>query len=89
MSIKQRTAKQRTERELATGLGFLLPNILGFLTFTTIPLLFSMFMAFSNWDLKLHNMFKPDASPQLIGFDNFVRYLANPTHTNIWATPCS
>ena len=78
MSIKQRTAKQRTVRELATGLGFLLPNILGFLTFTTIPLLFSMFMAFSNWDLKLHNMFKPDASPQLIGFDNFVRLLSEP-----------
>lgn len=71
------TKKNRTAREFATGISFLLPNILGFLTFTTIPLVFSMFMAFSNWDLKLHNMFKPDASPHFVGIDNFVRLLSD------------
>lgn len=71
------TKKNRTFRELATGLGFLTPNILGFLTFTTIPLVFSMIMAFSNWDLKLHNMFKPDASPHWVGLENFQRLLSN------------
>ena len=71
------TKKNRTVRELATGLGFLTPNILGFLTFTTIPLIFSMIMAFSNWDLKLHNMFKPEASPHFVGIENFQRLLSN------------
>jgi len=71
------TQNKRTIRELVTGLGFLLPNILGFLTFTTIPLVFSMIMAFTNWDLKLHNMFKPDATPHFVGIDNFVRLLSD------------
>lgn len=71
------TKKNRTVRELATGIGFLTPNILGFLTFTTIPLVFSMIMAFSNWDLKLHNMFKPEASWHFVGIDNFTRLLSD------------
>lgn len=71
------TKKNRTLRELVTGIGFLTPNILGFLTFTTIPLVFSMIMAFSNWDLKLHNMFKPENHVNFVGIDNFVRLLSN------------
>jgi multiple sugar transport system permease protein len=71
------TKNNRTIRELATGLGFLTPNILGFLTFTTIPLVFSMVMAFSNWDLKLHNMFKPDNHVHFVGISNFVRLLSD------------
>jgi multiple sugar transport system permease protein len=59
-------------RQLALGLGFLAPNILGFLTFTAIPLVFSMVLAFSNWDLRLHNMFK-DQPIQFRAFSNFIR----------------
>lgn len=59
-------------RSLATGLGFLAPNILGFLTFTVVPLVFSLVLAFSNWDLKLHNMFHTE-SIRFIGFENFRR----------------
>ncbi len=71
------THRKRTLRELATGLGFLLPNILGFLTFTTIPLVFSMVLAFSNWDLKRHNMFKEE-SISFLGIDNFIRLFSEP-----------
>lgn len=60
------------------GLGFLAPNILGFLTFTAIPLVFSLVLAFSNWDLKLHNMFKPDSSIKFVGLDNFIRLFQLP-----------
>ncbi len=67
-----RTVGSRDRRNLAVGLTFLAPNILGFLTFTAIPLVFSMVLAFSNWDLKLHNMFK-DEPIRFVGFSNFVR----------------
>ncbi len=64
-------------REIATGLGFLLPNILGFMTFTAVPLVISLVMAFTNWNLELHNMFKTE-SVQFVGFANFQKLLNEP-----------
>ena len=60
-------------KQVFTGLGFISPNICGFLIFTLVPLVFSMILAFTNWDLKLHNMFKPENHIQFVGFANFVR----------------
>lgn len=62
---------RKTRRALFLGLAFLAPNILGVLVFTIFPVVFSLVMAFSNWDLTQHNMFK-DAIPKFVGFDNFV-----------------
>ena len=62
---------KKTSNFLA-GIGFLTPNLIGFLCFTTIPLLFSMVLAFSNWDLTLHNMFMKEPL-KFVGFDNFIR----------------
>ena len=59
-------------RRLALGLAFLAPNILGFLTFTFLPLMFSLVLAFTNWDLRLHNMFK-DEPLRFTGIENFLR----------------
>jgi len=67
----------RERRKLATGLAFIAPNIVGFLTFTLFPLAFSFVMAFTNWDLRLHNMFKEE-SVRFIGFENFVRLFHEP-----------
>ena len=53
------SAKER--RNLGVGLGFLAPNILGFLTFTLGPLVFSFFMALTNWNLEIHNMFHQES----------------------------
>jgi multiple sugar transport system permease protein len=39
-------------RQLVPALGFLLPNFLGFLVFTVGPVLFSLAVSFSNWDLQ-------------------------------------
>lgn len=66
-----------TRQNLAWGLFFLGPNILGFLAFTLIPLVLSMALAFSNWDLRLHNMFKDDVI-RFVGIDNFARLLSHP-----------
>jgi multiple sugar transport system permease protein len=81
---------RRRRQELAWGLAFLAPNILGFLAFTAIPLVFSLVLAFTNWDLKLHNPYArlrdPEVSIQFRGLQNFVelfqqanfwRYLGN------------
>ena len=38
-------------RQLAIALPFILPNLLGFLLFTAGPVLFSLCIAFSNWNL--------------------------------------
>jgi multiple sugar transport system permease protein len=64
--------KNKKYRNILTGLSFVLPNVIGFMLFTFIPLIFSFFLAFTNWDLKFHNIFKNEAI-KYIGFDNFIR----------------
>lgn len=51
------------KREALAAYGFLLPNFLGFLIFTSIPVVISLLMAFSHW-----NIFKP---PTWVGLENF------------------
>ena len=63
---------KREKHNLLSALAFLGPNIFGFLVFTLLPLLLSLMLAFSNWDLKLHNMFR-DEPIRFVGFANFVR----------------
>jgi multiple sugar transport system permease protein len=45
--------------------GFLAPNFLGFLAFTFFPILFSLWMAFTNWTLK------PAVATEYLGTRNF------------------
>ncbi|HEY3284318.1 MAG TPA: sugar ABC transporter permease, partial [Armatimonadota bacterium] len=42
----------RQRRDLGIALAFLLPNFLGFLVFTTWPVVFSLVVSFSNWNLQ-------------------------------------
>lgn len=59
-------ASRLRHRELVPALGFLLPNLLGFLLFTVGPVVFSLAVSFSNWNLQRTIPF------QWIGFGNFV-----------------
>ena len=70
--------RKRENKRIMVGLAFLLPNILGFLAFTTLPLLISFLMAFSNWNFEMHNYFRPAAIPQFVGLDNFRRLFQEP-----------
>ncbi len=63
---------KREKSSILAAMGFLGPNIFGFLAFTLVPLLLSLALAFSNWDLKLHNMFR-DESIRFVGFSNFIQ----------------
>lgn len=59
-----------------TALLFLLPNILGFLAFTALPVLASLVLSFTKWDLL--------TPPKFVGFDNFVRLLGFHSTASGW-----
>ncbi len=62
----------RSRRNLALGLAFLAPNIVGVLTFTVFPVLFAILLALTNWDLRYHNMYKSEPL-KFVGLQNFIR----------------
>lgn len=59
---------------------FLAPNIIGFIGFTLIPIVFSFSMAFTNWDLTLHNSFSQEPL-RFVGLENFTKLFQSP---NFW-----
>ena len=62
--------KSSTKESLA-GYGFLLPNFLGFLAFTLVPVIVSLTLAFTKWDLI-------SGPPEFVGFHNFVEMFHSP-----------
>lgn len=60
------------QRDLLPAIGFLLPNFLGFVVFTAGPVLFSLVMSFSNWNLQRTIPF------QWTVFGNFGELLRDP-----------
>jgi multiple sugar transport system permease protein len=69
-----------SRRELFAGLAFLGPSLVGFVLFVLWPVALSLVLAVSNYDLRLHNMFKP-ASLHFVGLAHFQRLL---THPDFW-----
>lgn len=61
--------KGARRHEFAAAMAFLLPNFLGFLLFTSGPVLFSLVISFSNWNLQQTIPFR------WIGLENFIRLL--------------
>jgi multiple sugar transport system permease protein len=57
-------------RRLLTAYGFLLPNLLGFLTFTFLPVLAALSISFTDWDLL--------QAPAWVGFANYRRLATDP-----------
>lgn len=60
----------RQKLELFRALGFLAPNLTGFLLFTSLPVFFSLGLSFFQWDTF--------SAPRFVGFDNFIRLLNDP-----------
>ena len=54
-------------QEAIAGYLFILPNFLGFLVFTLIPVIFSLILSFVKWDIL--------TPPEFIGISNFIRLL--------------
>jgi multiple sugar transport system permease protein len=59
------TKRRSARRETAAGYGFLLPWMIGFIGLTVGPMIYSLYLAFTNY-----NLFR---APEWVGFDNFVR----------------
>ena len=57
-------------REALAGYAFLLPNLLGFLAFTLLPVIAALLISFTDWDLL-----RP---AHWIGFGNYSRLLSDP-----------
>jgi len=57
--------------EAAAAYGFLLPNFAGFLIFTSLPVLASVFLSFVEWDLL-------SWPPKFVGFDNYINLFQDP-----------
>lgn len=73
----------KTRQRLLVAWAFLLPNFIGFLIFTAGPVLFSLYMAFTDWSLVRHNSMT-DTAPRFIGFENFTRLLWGDERTFFW-----
>ena len=70
------SASPRSRRHLRVALIFLLPNFLGFLLFTAGPVLVSLGLSFTSWDLL--------QPPRWVGLDNFVRLLGFHLSSEGW-----
>jgi multiple sugar transport system permease protein len=67
----------KDKRNFLTGLAFVSPNVIGFLLFTAIPLVISLPMAFTNWNLAQHNSYNGQ-SIKFVGLANFYELFAGP-----------
>ena len=63
---KRRGSGVDTRREMVAGYAFLSPWLIGFMVITAIPMLYSFYLSFTNWDLISN-------AGQYVGFRNYVR----------------
>jgi len=62
--------KAQTNETIA-AYGFLMPNLIGFLVFTSLPVLASLVLSFCRWDAL-------SGPPKFIGIDNFIELFQDP-----------
>ncbi len=69
--MKSKKKLSNSQRETLAAYGFLLPNLSGFLIFTSIPVLASLFLSFTKWDAL-------SPMPEFVGIDNFIQLFKDP-----------
>lgn len=67
---------RRSKGDTAAGYAFLAPWLLGFVLLTAGPMLASLYLAFTDY-----NLFSP---PRWVGFDNFTRLFSDPDYLQAW-----
>lgn len=75
-----RTSRRRGA-DARAGYTFLLPWLLGFIALTVGPMISSLYLSFTNYNLF-------DA-PKWIGLDNYTTLLQDERFLNQWESPCS
>lgn len=63
--VGRAAAKARARKETLAGYGFLIPWLIGFFGLTIIPMVYSLYLSFTSY-----NIFSP---PKWIGLDNYIR----------------
>ena len=63
-------------KEAIAGYLFLLPNFLGFLVFTLVPVAFSLILSLVNWDML--------SPPKFVGLTNFINLLGFHLNAGRW-----
>ncbi len=63
---------RRERKNFLMAMAFLLPNLVGFLFFTAGPVLLSLFMSFTNWNLK------PAVKLSFVGLRNYADLFQDP-----------
>jgi len=66
LPARKRGAGPTRRREAGAGYVFLTPWLIGFMVITAVPMLYSLYLSFTNWDLISN-------SGQYVGFRNYVR----------------
>ncbi len=67
--------------EAAIACIFLLPNLIGFLVFTSLPVLASLFLSFMDAQLV---PWPQVLSIKFVGFDNFIKLIGFHCHDGAW-----
>jgi multiple sugar transport system permease protein len=62
---------KNSTKEAVAAYGFLLPNLVGFLIFTSIPVIASLGLSFTRWDLL-------SGPPKFVGLANFIEIFREP-----------
>jgi multiple sugar transport system permease protein len=63
---RRRGSSTGTRREVVAGYAFLSPWLIGLMAITAVPMLYSLYLSFTNWDLISN-------TGQYVGFRNYVR----------------
>jgi multiple sugar transport system permease protein len=78
--IPEQRGTTNTQRELRWALIFLSPWIIGFLVLTAGPMLWSLWLSFTDYDPLIPN-------PNFIGFENYAGMIEDPlVRTSLWNT---
>lgn len=71
ITSKSKAANNLKRKNTLTALSFIAPNFIGFFLFTLVPVVFSLILAFMEWD-----SFR---SPEFVGMKNFSKMLGDDT----------
>jgi multiple sugar transport system permease protein len=70
---RRRGSGTETRREMVAGYTFLTPWLIGFLVITAVPMIYSLYLSFTNWDLISN-------AGQYVGWRNYIRmFTQDPT----------
>lgn len=72
-NVRRRNRSPLAHRELLTGLAFITPGLIGFLIFVLIPVVFSLYLSFTDW-----NFMRGFDAIEFSGLKNYTKLFSDP-----------